>query len=323
MRKGRVSGFAAALGRRALPLVLAALVAAAPPALAQTKFQPVVVVNDSAVTGWDLEQRMKLMVVLKVAKADAPNLKAVVLEQLVHDRLKLQAGKSIGVKPTDEMIKGALGELAKRAKLKPAEFLALMSAQGISKMALEDLAGAEAVWRQVIRTRFRNRVTPGAADIEAEIVLLKKHGATEIRLYEIGLPLTDGRRTPAKTRELAARLSKSLNAGGDFGKAVKRYSKAPSAARGGDLGWVPIARIPPQLAQALSRLKPGQVSGPLTVRRGISLLKVAGVRKGKAEFADDPRMRERVRRRLLIRRSARLAEGYLQELRRDALIERR
>jgi len=290
-------------------------------AVAQTEFRPVAVVNDSAITGFDLTQRARLMVALGLAAADAEDLRPTALDQLVLDRLKLQAGRVIGLKPSPEMIATGIAELASRGDISVAEFKALMSNQGVTTMALEDLAGAEGVWRQVIRARFANLVQPGEAEIEAELALVQKYGSAEYRMLEIGLPLVDDGRNETQTRALAERLATELNGGGDFAKAVAKYSRATSAQRGGDVGWVSTARMPPELARAVAALGIGAVSRPLDVPGGLSILKVVEKRSTGAAGASDPQLREQIRRRLIIRKSARLAEGLLQEMRRDALIE--
>jgi peptidyl-prolyl cis-trans isomerase SurA len=106
---------------------------------------------------------------------------------------------------------------------------------------------------------------------------------------------------------------------------VRTYSRAPSAARGGEVGWVSTAQMPPDLAETLRDMSPGQVSRPFPVAGGISILKLMEKRVDNAGTIDasDPELRDRVRNRLSTQRTARFAEGLLQELRRDALIELR
>lgn len=287
----------------------------------QTRFRPIAVVNDSAITGFDLAQRAQILVALGFSTASPDALRAAALDQLVEDRLKLQAGKAIGIAPTPEMIKATLARLAKNRDLSAAEFTVLMNKQGVTNMALEDLAGAEAVWRQVIRARFAQRIRAGEAEIDSEIALMKRGGNYEYRFLEIGLPLVADGRTEEQTRALAEQLYNRLKAGGNFKAAVKKYSKSPSAARGGDVGWVSTLRMPPDMAAAVSNLSVGSVTQPLTVPGGISILKMVERRKRTVGNLEDPKLRERVRAQLVVRKSARLAEGYLQELRRDALID--
>ncbi len=64
---------------------------------------------------------------------------------------------------------------------------------------------------------------------------------------------------------------------------------------------------------------------PLPVTGGVSILKVVDVRSDEKAAVDtnDPQLRDRARVRLQNERIERLAEGLMQELRRDALIELR
>ena len=301
-----------------IALALAA-VAATGAAAAQTPFRPVAVVNDSVVTGFDLAQRTLILDALGY-RGDRGQLQTAALDELVEDKLKLQAGEQIGVTPTPELIASGIEEYARLTGTTPEGFRQGMRARGVTDQALEDLVAAQVVWLDVIRRRFGDQVQPAEADIDAEMAL-GGGGVTEYRVLEIGLPLTADGRTEAETRALAQELSASLGGGGDFGAAVARYSDAPSAARGGEVGWVITDRMPPELRQTLAELEVGQVSPPLDVAGGLSILKLLDKRQTGAAPAAAPRSREQVRDALITQRSERLADGLLQELRRDALIE--
>jgi len=301
---------------------LVALLATASPTAAQTPFQPVAVVNDSVITGFDLAQRAQILVALGHGSASRDALKAEALDQLVEDRLKLQAGERIGIEPTPEMIEAGLGEYAGNANLSVAEFRALIGSRGVTDQALEDFVAAQMVWFQVVRARFAGRVQPGEAEIDSELALIEQRGAFEFRIKEIGLPFDADGRTEAETRALAERLHASLNEGGDFDQAVRRHSRIPSAARGGLVGWVASDRMPPDLFRALSALEPGEVSRPLEIAAGgLSLILLLEKRASAGRIASGPEARDAVRGRLIGQRRARLADGLLQEMRRDALIE--
>ena len=300
-------------------IALAAVVSV--PVKAQTLFRPVAVVNDSAITGFDLAQRAQIMVALGFSAASPDALRAEALDNLVEDRLKLQAGEQLGIRPTPEIIEVGISEFAKQSNVSPAEFRALMNSQGVTEQALEDLAASEVIWLQVVRARFASRVQPGEAEIDAELGIIEQRNAFEFQIQEIGLPLRDEGRTEAQTRALAEQLYNELSQGADFGEAVARYSRAPSAATGGNVGWVTTQRMPPDLLQALTELDTGGISRPLPVAGGLSIVKVLDKRSSGIAVNADPELRQRVREQLINERSARLADGLLQEMRRDALIE--
>ncbi|MEM6944053.1 MAG: peptidylprolyl isomerase, partial [Pseudomonadota bacterium] len=204
------------------------------------------------------------------------------------------------------------------------ELLALMRNQGITTQAVDDFVAAGLVWNEVVRTRFASRIEPGEAEIDGEIALAGGAARSDYRIQEIGLAMTGDGRSEAETRALADRLRAELSEGGDFAAAARRFSSAPSAEQGGEVGWVSSGTLPAELNERLQRLAPGEISAPLPVPGGISLIRLIERRdQGGGGDSDDPQLRERVRRQIIREQSERLAEGLLQELRRDALIELR
>jgi peptidyl-prolyl cis-trans isomerase SurA len=304
--------------------LMAALISASP-APAQTMFRPVAVVNDSAITGFDLAQRAQILIALGFPTASPDALRAESLERLIEDRLKLQEATRRGVAADADSINAGIEEFSKRSGLSPDEFRTAMGTQGVTEQALNDMVSVEIVWRKVVRGRFSRRVEPGGAEIDAEIALMQERAGVSYRVIEIGLPVGDAGRSEAENNALAETLYNSLSAGSDFSAAVSKYSRSPSAARGGDVGWVSTLQMPPELATILNEILPGQVARPFQVAGGISILKLIDKRIDTEDVLDtnDPELRGRIRRRLANQRTARLAEGLLQELRRDAHIEMR
>ena len=297
------------------------LAGAAPPAGAQTLFRPVAVVNDSAITGFDLAQRAQILMALGYPAETADALRADALDQLVDEALKLQEASRMGIEVTPEMVQAGIENMARRAGMTAEDLRARLSAREVSDQALEDMARAEVGWLQVIQARFADRAMPGDAEVEAELDALGGGASAEYRVLEIGLPIRTEGRTEAETRALAEQLSRSLNAGGSFEEAVSRYSSAPSAAQGGQVGWVTTDRMPPELRQALDALEIGEVSQPLEVPGGLTILKIEEKRASAGRPQADQAARQAVRDQLIAQRSARLADGLLQEMRRDALID--
>lgn len=291
-------------------------------AAAQTPFRPVAVVNDSAITGFDLQQRERLLAVLGFRAASEEALRQAALQRLVDDRLKLQAGKRLGLEPTEAIGEAGFANLAEQLDTTADALRVLLRNQGVSDQAITDFVVADVIWNEVVRTRFARRIEPGEAEIDSEIALAGGGAEIAYRVQEIGIP-ANATASEAETRELVDRLYRELAAGGDFAAAVRRHSRAPSAASGGEVGWVSSRTMPPDIADALSRIEPGEVTPPIPVPGGFSILKVTDRRMAGAGNVDpsDPALRDRVRQRIVEQQSARLAEGLLQELRRDAIIE--
>lgn len=311
---------------RYIPVLLGVLFwIAAPPADAQTPFRPIATVNKSIITAYDIDQRMRILAVLGAPTEDTQALSNLALDRLIEDRLKVQAAESAGIQAGETMVDDGLSEFASQRGTSAADLRTAFSSAGVDDQALGDLVKSQMLWREVVQQRFRSRVEPGEADIDAEIGVAGAAGGLRFRLQEIGLPYDADGRTEAETRVLADSLFAELSDGGDFVAAVRAHSKAPSAANAGTVGWVDAEDLPPGIVAALAALEPGQVAPPQAVQGGVALLKVLEVDRATTGGADpqDPALRESVRRSLMAQRMELLAQGYIQELRREAMIELR
>ncbi len=307
---------------RLIAALAAACLAAAGAVAQETPFRPVATVNASIITAYDVDQRARILAALG-AEAAPEDLANLALDQMIEDRLKLQAAKQAGLEPTPEAVARGVQAFAAQLGTTPEAFRGRLEAAGVTDQAIEDLVAGQILWLDVVRERFRGRIELGEAEIDAEIALGRGSEDAAYRMQEIGLPFAADGRTEAETRALADRLYRELAAGGDFAAAVERYSRAPSAARGGEVGWIPAADIPPGLLRIVAGLPEGGVTPPQSVQGGLSILRVAERRVAGDVDPEDPELREQVRRDLVGRRLELLSQGLIQELRRDALIELR
>ncbi|HJY78353.1 MAG TPA: peptidylprolyl isomerase [Burkholderiales bacterium] len=85
----------------------------------------------------------------------------------------------------------------------------------------------------------------------------------------------------ATTREKAEDLAKKARAtGADFSALARTGSEhAESAARGGEMGWIAESQTLPEVAKALSAMKPGEVSAPIQSASGWHVVKLLEARE--------------------------------------------
>ncbi|MDL2209318.1 SurA N-terminal domain-containing protein [Desulfovibrio sp. OttesenSCG-928-O18] len=69
-------------------------------------------------------------------------------------------------------------------------------------------------------------------------------------------------------------LAKEIRAGKDFAEAAKDASQGPTAAMGGEVGWVPVRDLSPEVLGALAGIAKGDFTAPLRTDGGYSLLQV-------------------------------------------------
>ena len=257
-------------------LALAALMALMTPAAAQSgNFSPAIIVNDSAVTRYELDQRIRFLTLLRapgdpVAEAE---------KGLIEDRLRRQAAKAAGIVPGEQQIAAGMAEFAGRANLDTEQFLQAIGEAGVAPETFRDFVAAGIAWREVVRARFLPRISITEAEIDRAMSVAAQRGAgPRVLLSEILIPMNPG--TAADVSDLATSLSESIGSEAAFAAAARQYSAAPSRDQGGQLGWMPLTNLPPQLRQVIAGLANGQVSPPVPLGAAMGLFRLRGLEQG-------------------------------------------
>ncbi len=76
------------------------------------------------------------------------------------------------------------------------------------------------------------------------------------------------------TEEEANEVKTELDNGLSFGEAANKYSKCPSKAKGGDLGFFSKGRMVPEFEQAAFDMNKGEISDPVKTQFGYHIIKV-------------------------------------------------
>jgi peptidyl-prolyl cis-trans isomerase SurA len=286
-----------ASGRPCFPILVALLCvgaafaqAPAAPARAASSVVPLdrvlVVVNDEALTQWDLnEQRRSVLQQMKAANVAPPTgevLDKQVLERLIVERAVLQFAKETGIRVDDTTVERTIVRIAEENKLAPDDFRKVLEREGIAYASYR-----EDIRRQIIVQRVREREVDSKLMVsDAEVqnylatVASQAGGEDEYLLSHIYVTVpeqatpdvVDGRRRRAE--EALA----EVRAGKDFGQVAASYSNAPDAPSGGNLGWRSLARLPSVFADLVRSMKPGEVSGILRSAGGFHIVKFAELR---------------------------------------------
>jgi peptidyl-prolyl cis-trans isomerase SurA len=78
----------------------------------------------------------------------------------------------------------------------------------------------------------------------------------------------------------AMRLLEQMQRGAPFPMVARQFSQSPSAAAGGDLGWIAAPELAPELQPIAERLQPGQVSLPVRTSTGVYIIAMRDRREG-------------------------------------------
>jgi peptidyl-prolyl cis-trans isomerase SurA len=243
------------------------------PALAQDSFAPAVIVNDRIISNYDVAQRAGILELL----GERQNSTEIAEDQLIEEALMLWEADRQGIAANEELIEDGLANFAAQRGANPAELIGAIRAANLDPRSLLQLVEAQLLWQESMRRRFSGRARPTDVEVDAAIILAATEPAREVRLAELAFPIFE--RGEEESVALIRRLYTELSQGGDFAAAAREYSRTPTAAQGGDLGWQRPENLPPRMQQQISILDVGEVSQPIPITRGVSLLKLIGDRE--------------------------------------------
>lgn len=303
--------------RLALSLVVGLLSAAA---LAQVpSLRIAAVVNDDVITTGDLLDRINL----GIATSGLPNddatrqrLAPQILRGFIDETLQLQEAKRLRIDVSQGDMDQAMQTIAQRNRTSVAELTKFLSDRGLSARALQDQLRAQIAWIKIVGRELRPKIV--VSQEQVDLAMRRDAGADdrELALSEILLPVYD-RNQEDKVVADAQGLVATLRGGGNFAAVARQVSAAASAENGGDLGWVPVAAIIPDLRDRIAALPVGQVSDPFVSPAGVHIFLVREQRSR----AQGPADRDAVRQRLEQQQLERQASRYLRDLRREAYID--
>ncbi len=244
-------------------------------AAAQGQTGVAIVVNDRAVTNFELNQRMLLLEAFNTPG----DLREIAREGLIEDRLKQQEMSRFNLQIAPGALQAELDSFAERANLTLPEFERVLAARGIAPETLRDFVEIGALWRDFVRGRFNREVTVTEADVDRAIA---QAGAAptqiEVLLSEIIIVVTP--QNEARAREVAQRISR-IRSFDEFSTAASQASALPSRENGGRIDWVPASNYPPQIASLLLDLDIGEVTEPIEIPNGIAFFQKRGQREAR------------------------------------------
>lgn len=260
----------------------------------------IAVVNDEALTQYELEEVKRIV----LAQMRASNVKppppdvfeSQVLERLIIDRSLLQFAKENGVRVDDTMVERTILRIAQENKITPEELKRALDREKVSYAKYR-----EDIRREVTIQRLREREVDSKVQVsEAEVdnylatINAQAGGETEYQLSHIMVGVPD-QASPDQIEARKRRADEALalvKSGRDFREVAAQFSDAQDASSGGDLGWRTPARLPSVFAAVLKDMKKGDVSPVVRSPGGFHIVKLTDSRsRDQPTVVDQSRVR--------------------------------
>lgn len=278
-----------------------------------------ILVNDDPITEYDIVQRSKLITATSGGKVTG-NAKQRAIDELIDEKLKMQAARRMGISIASEQIDTAFGTIATRVKLSPSEFSSALQQIGVNPATLKKRLEADMSWRDVVRARFNSSVNIRDRDIET--ALARKGEEVPTTTEELGL------------QQIIFIIPKNSSA--DFIRQRKSDAQSFRSQYTGCAGARELARsfrdivvkdtvrrnssdLAPIVLESLKEVPVDGVSAPNETPTAVELIAVCD----RVEFKDDAAARKQVQAELMNEQGERLSRRLLIDLKQAAVIEYR
>jgi peptidyl-prolyl cis-trans isomerase SurA len=143
---------------------------------------------------------------------------------------------------------------------------------GASEEALRAQITASIAWQKAVQDEYESEVNVTPEMVDAEIAR-NQVGADKphFLVSEIFLPVENPDQDAA-VKKTAEGIEQQLQKGAPFPLVARQFSQHPTAASGGDIGWVYQGQLAPELNTALAGMQTGDVSPPIRSTGGWYIL---------------------------------------------------
>ncbi len=232
------------------------------------------IVNGTIITQTDIDQRLALVVAAnggRIPDEEVERLRLQVLRNLIDETLQIQEAAAQKVEVTKEEVQQTYDRVASNFRKSPRDFAKFLREKGSSESSIKRQIEGEAAWRRVLSRRVEPFVAVSDEEVNAIIARLQAaKGANEYHVGEIFLSATP--ESMGAANDNANRIIDQIRKGASFAAYARQFSEASTAAVGGDLGWVRAEQLPEQLSAVVTTLGSGQISAPIAVPGGYSVI---------------------------------------------------
>ncbi|MBS0321854.1 MAG: peptidylprolyl isomerase [Proteobacteria bacterium] len=260
--------------------------APAQPQAEQALDRVVAVVNDEAITQYEVDQS-KARVVREMNEAKVPLpppdvLQKQVLERLINEKALLQYAKETGIRVDDNIVEATIVRVAQENKMTLDQLRAALEHDHIPYNAYREDIRRELTIQRVRYREVEQKLFVSDAEVDNYLAnqAAQGGGGSEYLLSHIYVSVPD-QATPDQIEQRRKRAEQALadvQAGKDFGQVAASYSDAPDALQGGNLGWRTPAKVPTVFGDILKTLQKGQVSQVVRSPAGFHIVKVVDIR---------------------------------------------
>ena len=241
------------------------------------KIEILLILNNEIVTNIDIEKEYNYLSLLNdnikvIKKKDAIKLAK---KSIIKEKVKqIEILKYYNLDEKNEYLENIIRDLYEKKGIKnKKEFNRYLTSLNLNLNEVEQKIKIEIIWNELIYNKFINEIKINK-NLLKEQILSQSQEVEYYLISEIFINIENKNEIQNKT----IKLIKDINDLG-FEQTATLYSDAESAKKRGDLGWVNINLLSPDIKKEIINLKIDSVTQPISLGGGLLALKIRDKKK--------------------------------------------
>lgn len=246
-----------------------------------------------------------------------------ILNRMVDNRLIEQRAKKAGIIIKDDEVMDTIQDLLRRKNIPTEEFTKTLEREGTTLEAYRQDMKEQMTRMRLLRKELKAKTLVSDEEIGEYYVKHRQEyeGKEAVRIKQILilLPPNASRTMKIKLKADAEMIRKRLMDGESFDLLAVQFSQGPSAATGGDVGFLDKGTMLPEVDAAAFQLSKDEISEVIVSTVGFHIIKVLDKRGAGIKPIDV--VREEIKAKLEEDKMEKKYEEWIAELRKKAHIE--
>lgn len=232
----------------------------------------VAVVNNGVITQSELSVGIA-QARQQLAASSTPNavsddqLRQMVMQQLIDQKLQLQLAAQAHMTVSDEKVMQTIAKIAEQNHITLDALKSKLQQQGVSYRKYKKNIHDQLLIQQVAQSAVGGQIHIKPADLQNALEQYRARTSSQQMLHVIDINMP--------TQQEAQKIAVQLKNGGNPEKIAPNNTK--------DLGWQNENTLPTLFLRQLSHMSPGDIAGPIQAPNGFHVLKLVGERGNQSQ----------------------------------------
>ena len=243
-------------------------------------------IDEEIITNIDIKFEENYLIALnnnlnKLPKSDLKNLAK---DTIIREKIKKkELMKYYDLEQESSIVEDIIKDLFTRLKFKNRkEFIKYLSKFGLGIDDLKEKLKIEAMWNQLIFTKYKNKIEIDENKLKKKIqknISEDNYAAYEFFLNEILFELKKGETLDKKYKKILNLIETQ-----GFKNSANIFGISETSKFGGEIGWIRKTQLSNQISKELEKIELGKVTNPIKTPNGYLILKVSDKRKIEKEI---------------------------------------